>query len=176
MLYFGLAIWIFYTPLVWVRRLEPLSKLFIFSVFMILLGVLTTSIFAFSIIEEQDGSGEEYKAINNDSFLGTIGFAFFMFEGIGSLLPVMRETEKPERLPVIAASALITLCCIYIAFSSLCYYAWGENLTEPVVTEMLPADNLFVQIMKLLFCINLVFSYPLTMVPTFNTLEVYLLG
>jgi len=62
-----------------------------------------------------------------------------------------------------------------VLFSSLCYYAWGADLTEPVVTEMLPADNLFVQIMKLLFCVNLVFSYPLTMVPTFSTIEALVL-
>ena len=68
------------------------------------------------------------------------------------------------------------LCTIYILFSLLCYYAWGSDLTEPVVTEMLPAGNMVVQIMKLLFCLNLVFSFPLTIVPTFSTLEAFLLG
>jgi len=105
-----------------------------------------------------------------------VGFAFFMFEGIGGLLPLMRETEKPEQMPIITVVAIVCLCTIYIAFSSLCYYAWGADLTEPVVTEMLPSGNLTVQAMKLLFCLNLVFSYPLSIVPTFNTLEVWLLG
>ena len=105
-----------------------------------------------------------------------VGFAFFMFEGIGCLLPVMRETEKPEQVPVITVVALLTLCTIYMSFSSLCYYAWGSDLDQPVVTEMLPADNKFVQAMKLLFCLNLVFSFPLTIVPTFNTMEAWLLG
>lgn len=41
---------------------------------------------------------------------------------------------------------------------------------------MLPADNRFVQVMKMLFCLNLVFSYPLSIVPTFNTLEALILG
>ena len=41
---------------------------------------------------------------------------------------------------------------------------------------MLPADNVFVQTMKFLFCLNLTFSYPLTIVPVFNTLESCLLG
>lgn len=105
-----------------------------------------------------------------------VGFAFFMFEGIGCLLPIMRETEKPEQSPCIVVSAIVSLCFIYMLFSSICYYAWGADLTEPVVTEMLPADNAFVQVMKLLFCINLIFSYPLTIVPTFNTIEALLLG
>ena len=41
---------------------------------------------------------------------------------------------------------------------------------------MLPADNRFIQVMKLLFCMNLVFSYPLTIVPTFDTIESICMG
>ena len=50
MWWFGMGIFLLYSPLVWVRRLEPLSKLFIFATFMILLGVLTTSVFAIGVI------------------------------------------------------------------------------------------------------------------------------
>ncbi len=66
------------------------------------------------------------------------------------------------------------LCTIYVLFSFLCYYSWGSDLDEPVVTEMLPADNSFVQVMKLLFCVNLMISYPITIVPAFNTFETLL--
>lgn len=144
---------------------------------MIFLGVVTTSVFAVRDIEVNNGeSGPDYVAVNEDSFWSMIGFSFFMFEGIGCLIPIMRETEKPDKLPIITASALVFLCVIYAVFSSLCYYTWGGDLNEPVVTEMLPADNRFVQIMKMLFCLNLVFSYPLSIVPTFNTLEALILG
>eukprot|EP00353_Schmidingerella_taraikaensis_P013445 CAMPEP_0185590728 /NCGR_PEP_ID=MMETSP0434-20130131/61822_1 /TAXON_ID=626734 ORGANISM="Favella taraikaensis, Strain Fe Narragansett Bay" /NCGR_SAMPLE_ID=MMETSP0434 /ASSEMBLY_ACC=CAM_ASM_000379 /LENGTH=111 /DNA_ID=CAMNT_0028215131 /DNA_START=764 /DNA_END=1099 /DNA_ORIENTATION=+ len=111
---------------------------------MILLGVLTTAVFAFRVIEEQDGPGEGYVALNKESFWSTVGFAFFMFEGIGCLLPVMRETEKPELMPAITVGAMLTLFVVYVTFSTVCYYAWGEDLTQPVVTEMLPAQNSFV--------------------------------
>jgi len=100
-----------------------------------------------------------------------VGFAFFMFEGIGCMLPVMREVERPEIFPKQVIGALFTLCLIYISFSSLCFYSWGSDLNEVVVTEMLPADNKFVEIMKLLFCLNLMISYPITVVPTYNALE-----
>ena len=46
-------------------------------------------------------------------------------------------------------------------------------MDEAVVTEMLPADNIFVQIMKLLYCANLVISYPITIVPVFLTIQAY---
>lgn len=143
---------------------------------MILLGVLTTSVFAFQKIEEQGGSGPDIVPVNDESYWSMIGFAFFMFEGIGCLLPVMRETREPEKLPMITVAAILTLCTFYVLFSELCYFTWGSDLTEPVVTEMLPADNTFVQIMKLLFCVNLIFSFPLTIVPTFDTLEAWILN
>ena len=47
-------------------------------------------------------------------------------------------------------------------------------MDQPVVTEMLPADNVFVQIMKLLFCLNLMISYPITITPAYTTLEALL--
>lgn len=96
---FGICIVILYSPLVWIRRIEPLSKLLVFAALMILVGVVTTSAFALGVISDQDGHAEGYEPLNPDGYWGTIGFAFFMYEGIGSLLPVMRETEKPEIAP-----------------------------------------------------------------------------
>lgn len=173
---FGIGVIVVYSPIVWVRYMKSFSKGFAVAAVMILLAVISTSVFALRLVEEQGGAGPDYVSINEDSYLSMIGFAFFMFEGIGSLLPVMRETEKPDQFGLITVAALMTLCTIYLAFSSLCYYAWGGDLNEPVVTEMLPADNSYVQLMKLLFCINLIFSYPLTLQVTFNTLEAWCFG
>lgn len=174
---FGLIIWLIYSPLVWVRTLEYFKRAFAFAMLMIALGVVTTSWFAGEQIVANDGKpGAGFEPVNRESYFAMIGFAFFMFEGIGCLLPVMRETEHPENLGKITVLCLVTLCTVYMAFSMFCYYAWGASLDEPVVTEMLPADNTFVQTMKLLYCINLVFSFPITIVPTFNTLEAVIFG
>lgn len=173
---YGLCIWLIYSPLMWIQRLENFSSGFIVAVFLILLGVATTSYFAVEVAQEQDGPGPGYVALNRDAYWSMVGFAFYMFEGIGCLLPIMRECEKPERMPAITLGAIWSLAIIQVAFSSVCYYAWGDTLDKPVVTEMLPADNTFVQIMKLLYCINLVYSYRINIVPTFTTLEAYVLG
>jgi proton-coupled amino acid transporter len=105
-----------------------------------------------------------------------MGFAFFMFEGIGCMMPIMKETAVPEKFPYIVTVCLIFLCTTYICFSALCYYTWGSDLDETVVTEMLPADNKFVQLMKLLFCINLVFSYPMTNAITHTVAQEFVFG
>lgn len=100
-----------------------------------------------------------------------LGFAFFMFEGIGCMMPILNATENKNEFIPLTVLALITLCITYIVFSEICYYAWGADLTESVVTEMLPPANIAVQILKLLFCLNLTFSYPLSIVPTNETIE-----
>ena len=82
--------------------------------------------------------GPDFVPVNKSSYWLMIGFAFFMFEGIGCLMPVMSETKKPKELPVITILALSVLTLVFTSFSFLCYYTWGGNLTEPVVTQMLP--------------------------------------
>lgn len=138
---YGILIWVIYTPLVWIRYFKFLEKAFIFAVFMILLGVMTTVVFALKEIEENDGPGPEVKPFVRSSYWTMVGFAFYMFEGIGCLLPVQREAAQPEQFPRLVIFALLTLFAFYVLFSFLCYYAWGSDLDEAVVTEMLPADN-----------------------------------
>lgn len=144
---------------------------------MILLAVVTTSVYCIRLIQDNDGApGPEYVPINKNSYFLMLGFAFFMFEGIGCLMPIMKEVKEPEEFGKMTVAALTTLCVVYILFSSLCYYAWGSDLNQTVVTEMLPPANTFIQIMKLAYCINLVFSYPLTSVPANQTLQEYCFG
>lgn len=68
----------------------------------------------------------------------------------------------------------MTLTAVYIFFGEVCYIAWGANLTQPIVTEMLPTSNFLVPVFKILFCFNLVFSYPICINPTNTILESYL--
>lgn len=174
---FAIAVFFIYSPIAWVRTLEYFANAFIFSMAMIALAVITTSVYCFNTIQENDGApGPEFVPVNKSSYFAMVGFAFFMFEGIGCLLPVMKETKEPEHFTKITVAALVTLCTIYVLFSFLCYYTWGTDLDETVVTEMLPTDNTFIQIMKLLFCINLVFSYPMTNSVTHTTFQEYVFG
>ena len=100
-----------------------------------------------------------------------IGFSFFMFEGIGGVMPLMSATKNRESFPSILASAMGSLCLIYIFFATLCYYTFGSDLDQPIIMEMMPADNPIIQTTKLLFMGNLVFSYPLTIFITNLILE-----
>ena len=118
---FAIFILLIYSPLTWVRTIEWFSKAFVFSMAMILLAVVTTSVYCINLIKEDGGEpGPNYVPINMDGYFIMLGFAFFMFEGIGCLLPVMRETKEPENFGKLTVACLATLCTVYIAFSSLC--------------------------------------------------------
>ena len=56
-----------------------------------------------------------------------------MFEGVPSVLPIMEASDSKDNFSYILVGALTTLLCINITFSELCYYAWGDNLDQPLV-------------------------------------------
>jgi hypothetical protein len=102
------------------------------------------------------------------------GLSFGMYEGVGSVMPILEASDYRDNFSVLLVSALVTLCSIHIYFSELCYYYWGDKLTEPIVTEQLPKDNVFLITAKLLFCINILFSIPLILYITNQITESYI--
>ena len=119
------------------RDLEKFKYGFMLGVSMILLAVLTISYFCYDKIKERgfEKPPSGYYSINNDRYWDMIGFSFFMFEGIGSVMPVMNACDEraQQKFPYILAGALATLCTIYILFSELCYYTFGDDLKEAIV-------------------------------------------
>lgn len=56
-----------------------------------------------------------------------------MFEGIPTILPIMEASDAKQQFPLIIALALGTLCVINIGFSELTYYAYGDDIKEPLI-------------------------------------------
>lgn len=137
---------------------------------MILLSICTISIYCFDIIAARNFIRPPggYFAINNDRYWDMVGFSFFMFEGIGSVMPVMNacNQQAKDNFPYLLAAALITLCTIYILFSELCYFTFGNNLSQAIVMQEMPSGDFVIRLVKLLYCFNIMFSYPLTIYPT----------
>ena len=140
----GIVVFIIYSPIIWVRTVEFFSKGFVVAMCMIMISISMTSVFALREADENGGAGPGFVPFRGDTFWDMFGFSFFMFKGLTALLPVINESEKIEQAPVLTVLATTSLCAINIIFSTICYYAWGTNLTEPVVTQMLPAHNVTV--------------------------------
>ena len=109
--------------------------------------------------------------LNESSYITTLGITIYCYEGIGIIMPVMAACEKPERFKEQIIYVFLTLVSFYLIFAETCYFAWGSDLTEPLVTQMLPADSLLVIILKFLFSLNLVCSFPIMINPANAALE-----
>ena len=94
-LYISIFVICVFTPLTWVRKIETFRYGFIFGVSMILVAIVTISVFCFDIISNRDFVRPQggYYSINKERYWDMIGFSFFMFEGIGSVMPVMNACD-----------------------------------------------------------------------------------
>ena len=101
-----------------------------------------------------------------------IGFVIYAFEGIGVVMPIMSQAQEPDQFLRMLVSAIVTLTGIYIVFGSICYLAFGDSLTI-IVTEMMP-PGLISSAVKVLFCVNLIFSYSIIIHPTNAIIEGWL--
>ena len=72
---------------------------------------------------------------------------------------------------------ILSVAIIYILFGLMCAISWGELLNypnKPLITDLLP-DTGVTALVKILFAINLIFSYPLVLYPSLKIAETYLL-
>ena len=89
-------------------------------------------------------------------------------------MPVLSKAKDPESFTRILVYAIATLSILFVTFGEITVLAFGSNLTQPFVTEMLPAGNVGVSMIKILFTLNLICSYPITVNPTNTILESYI--
>ena len=66
---------------------------------------------------------------------------------------------------------MFTLCIIYIFFSTLSYIAYGDEMNQAIIIMMMPASNKVIQFIKICMCINIVFSYSVTIYPCNQVLQ-----
>lgn len=176
-IHIGLIVLSLFSPLAWVRKIETFKIGFMFGFAMIVVTIITISVFCFSMNisssepDELSLSEWGFIPINKDSYFSTIGFFFFLFEGIGGVMPIMSATRDRESFPILLCGTFMFLCMMHIGFAELCYYTFGNNLTKAIIMEHMPAANPIIQVVKILFMINLVFSYPLTIFITNLILE-----
>ena len=111
--------------------------------------------------------------MNEVGVINTLGFSIYCYEGIGIVMPVMATAAEPEKFKAMLTYAFITLIIIFVAFSCFTYSVWGSNLSEPIVTQMLPADSVAAIIIKFLYSLNLVCSYPIVIYPANTAVETW---
>ena len=105
--------------------------------------------------------------------MNIVGFSVYAYEGIGIIIPVYDVTEKKELFPKILMIVLTMVFLSYCGFGVFCYIVYGKELQTPLITDNIP-KNWFTSAVKIIFCFNLIFTYPLVIYPAFQVIEHYL--
>ncbi|CAI2366461.1 unnamed protein product [Moneuplotes crassus] len=171
----GLILFFIDTPLCWVRKIQTLERyhflgdLTVFSAGIILISE------AISFRNDQGSFAEDIEPFNSDKYLVFLGTAIFIFEGVGIILPVREACKNKHHFPAIFTCVILFLCCFFASFGFFNYAVYGEELLSnaPLVTKVLREGNLVVEVVMILFIINVVLSYPLIIYPCNIIIESY---
>ena len=79
---------------------------------MIIITLIVISVFCLQMEPVDSGLSDGYVAVNHDNYWTSIGFMFFMFEGIGGIMPLMAASKDREKFPYLLGTAMLTLCVI----------------------------------------------------------------
>ena len=138
---------------------------------MVVLTLLYVVGYASWLVALQGGHGPNLQFFNSAGCMTTLGFTIYTYEGIGVVMPIMATTADPSRYKEMVTYAFICLISVNTLFPLFCYYAWGSNLHEAIITQMLPADSIVVILLKIGFSVNLVCSFPIVVHPTNSAIE-----
>ena len=141
---------------------------------MILASVIILTIFGVNYLHDPLRPKDyTYEPINGSLFLSFIGMSVYAYEGVGIILPVMDTCNDKKNYPKLVAFVFIFLCALYIFIGGFNYYVYSKDVAV-LVTSNLPSTNVFVQIVLLLYVVNLLVTYPLVIHPANMVIESYL--
>jgi proton-coupled amino acid transporter len=157
-----------------VRKLHKFSFAFMLGSLLILLVCIITIGFCITKISSE-GVSDKFIPYHEENIFGVIGFSVYVFEGIGTLMPILATAQKPKEFPKVLLWAMLTLTVFYITFGEMGYAAYGDEMKNSIILLDLPDESNFVQVIRILYCLNLFCGYSLTIYPTNNILESYVL-
>lgn len=107
--------------------------------------------------------------INYAQFPIFFGIGVFAFEGIGMILPIMNGMSTPGSLPTVLKYATLFLTTLYCSFGTICYLAYGENVSSMITFNY--ANGKTTSLIILFYVFGIFFSFPLAMFPVFQLIE-----
>ena len=158
------------------RKIEKFAFFHIFADLAILVGVITITIYAGIELNDNGKFSDKVKLINTKTFLSFVGLAAYSFEGIGIIIPIMETTNRPDLYPYLLATTMILLTVFYVFFGNFWYFVYGyETLDEsPLITSVQPQKSIPLMIVKMIWIINLILTYPLQIHPANMVIESYI--
>ena len=172
---------VLFLPLVWLRKTEKLAFTHIFADIMVIVGLITITIYA---TQEINTNGIKPLTFITSGFSSAISYAVFAFEGVGVVLPILELTENKENYFTLLSVTLVFICIIFVAFCEYAAFAYGmpeydaDNKyvkgLHPLVLQNLPQDSYVAWTIAVLYSVVVIFTYPLQIGPANFVLESYL--
>ena len=76
-------------PVAWVNNIAQFAFTYMLGNLLILLTMISVSVYCISIMLEKQSFGPNLIAYNPDGFWIMVGFAIYAYEGIGVVMPIM---------------------------------------------------------------------------------------
>ena len=166
-----------YIPLVMVRKIEVFAVTHLFADIMIIISMITIFVYA-GIDLGKDGLNMSEIGPVGDYWADAIGFSVYTYEGIGVILPIREVTANKDIYFKLLCITVTLIALLYVAFGEFTMMAWGNNdeFKLPLITSSLPVKSPVTYTLKILFSINLLFSYPLVIHPANIVVESWMFG
>ena len=69
---------------------------------------------------------------------------------------------------------LTCIYCLYLLFSEYAVLSYGDQEEFITIMDALPAENAATWTLKILYTVNLFFSYPMQLTPAFDIIESFI--
>lgn len=79
--------------------------------------------------------------------------------------------KTPKAYPIVLDSGFICIIVLSLAFGTICYTGYGDQLSPNSVAQNLPQDRLFTPIIQLLLVTSIFCSYPVQLFPITSIIE-----
>jgi len=126
---------IIYTPLACLRKIQHLSIGYLIGNVTILFTTLLVFFYCIGGLARRGPQNDGFNPVNSSPWK-MIGFSFYCFEGIGTLMPILRESVDPYSFPRILKMALIFLSVYFSGFAFVCFKYFGNQNEKFVINNI----------------------------------------
>ncbi|CAI2361779.1 unnamed protein product [Moneuplotes crassus] len=169
------VIFLIFTPLTWVKRIEWFIRWHIFADFLTIIVLGAIMVFGL-IYYREEGFAGDVRPFNQDNYLVFIGTAVYMFEGTGLVLPMKNASQNKNNLPKILCIVLFFVFLLVCVFGTVNYLIYGDEVLShtKLITQVLPDDSYTLLFIKVSFMICLTVTFPVAVYPPNMIIESYI--
>ena len=156
-------------PICWLKTFSFLSYFSFFANISILFSLIVIMSYSEKEFVNKPELHKNIKLLDVSNLPLFFGIAVFNFEGNGIIINMKASMKEPEKFRIVIRNILVMVTSILIIFGCSAYEAFGERIQD-MVTMNLPHNNL-TSAVQLLYCLGLLGSYPIQILPAIDITE-----